>query len=195
MSFFPEGYDPQGEILGALDLCEMDTPDGPMRFMIGADGVFTDVNGNKWCGTQLASVSSLESALEGRAPEGSITLSYFQDPEADDLISEVKALGVDYIKGRAIRFFFQPIGSMAELYQPKHPPKQWMQRTMRSLRFSASGAQDRSISLGFEAWTEKRRAAGRLVMNTEGHARLTGAPNPSLKFAPTTAFEEEKLFG
>jgi hypothetical protein len=179
MSFFPEGYDPQGEILGALDLCEMDTPDGPMRFMIGADGVFTDVNGNKWYGTQLASVSSLESALEGRAPEGSITLSYFQD----------------YIKGRAIRFFFQPIGSMAELYQPKHPPKQWMQRTMRSLRFSASGAQDRSISLGFEAWTEKRRAAGRLVMNTEGHARLTGAPNPSLKFAPTTAFEEEKLFG
>ena len=195
MSFFPEGYDPQGEILGALDLCEMDTPDGPMRFMIGADGIFTDVNGHKWYGTQLASVSALESALEGRAPEGSITLSYFQDPEADDLISEVKALGVDYIRGRAIRFFFQPIGSMAELYKPKHPPKQWLQRTMRSLRFSASGAQDRSISLGFEAWTEKRRAAGRLVMNTEGHAKLIGAPNPSLKYAPTTAFEEEKLFG
>ena len=195
MSFFPEGYDPQGEILGALDLCEMDTPDGPMRFMIGADGIFTDVNGHKWYGTQLASVSALESALEGRAPEGSITLSYFQDPEADDLISEVKALGVDYIRGRAIRFFFQPIGSMAELFKPKHPPKQWMQRTMRSLRFSASGAQDRSISLGFEAWTEKRRGARRIVMNTEGHAKLTGAPNPSLKYAPTTAFEEEKLFG
>ncbi len=195
MSFFPSDYDPQGEIIGALDLCEIDTPDGPQRFIIGADGVFTDVNENKWYGTQLASVSSLESALEGRAPEGSITLSYFQDPDADDLISEVKALGIDYVKARAIRFFFQPIGSMAELYKPKRPPRQWMQRTMRSLHFKSSGAQDRSISLGFEAWTEKRRAARRIVMNTEGHAKLIGEANPSLSFAPTSAFEEEKLFG
>lgn len=195
MSFFPKGYNPQGEILGALDLCELDTPDGPARFIIGADGVFTDVDGNKWYGTQLASVTSLESALEGRAPEGSITLSYFQDPDADDLIAQIKALGSDYIKGQPIRFYFQPIGSQAELYNPKVAPIQWMQRTQRSLTYRFSGAQDRSIVLGFEAWTENRRAARRTVMNTEGHAKLIGEKNPSLKYMPTTGSKEWLLFG
>lgn len=195
MTFFPADYDPLGEILGGFDLCEIDTPDGPTRFLIGADGVFRDVNGNEWYGTQLASVSSLESALEGRAPEGSITLSYFQDPEADDLIAQVKELGLDYIKGRSIKFFFQPISSLAEQQNPKVAPLQWMQRTSRSLRYRYSGAQDRSIVLGFEAWTEHRRAARRTVMNTEGHAKLIGEANPSLRYMPTTSYEEELLFG
>lgn len=195
MSFFPEGFDPGGTLKGGLDLCAIETPDGPARFIIGTDGVFVDVNGDQWFGTQLASVSSLGSALDGQAPEGSVTLSFFQDPDADDLIAQVKALGFAYIAGRKITFYVQPCASIEEFYAPKVAPVQWMQRTMRSLTFGVSGAQDRSITLGFEAWTENRRAARRIVLNTEGHAKLIGHENPSLKHMPTTDFEEEKLFG
>ena len=45
MSFFPEGFDPGGTLKGGLDLCAIETPDGPARFIIGTDGVFVDVNG------------------------------------------------------------------------------------------------------------------------------------------------------
>lgn len=195
MSFFPDGYSRQDDVLGVLDLCEIDTPDGPARFIIGTDGIFTDINGNQWVGTQLASVSSLASALDGQAPEGSLTLSFFQDPEAADLIAQVKELGLDYIKGRTITFYIQPITSQAEFYAPTMAPVQWMQRIMRTLVFSASGAQDRSISVTFEAWSENRKAARRTILNTEGHAKLIGEANPSLEFMPTDDFEEEKLFG
>ncbi|GHF71211.1 hypothetical protein [Seohaeicola zhoushanensis] len=195
MSFFPSDLDRAGAILGALDLCEIDTVDGPARFMIGADGVFIDVLGRQWYGSQLASVSSLESAIGGKAPEGSITLSFFQDPNAVDLVAQVRALGLDYVRDRDVTFFIQPIGSHAEFYAPTRAPIQWLRRTARSLTFSASGAQDRSITLAFEAWSENRRAARRIVLNTEGHAKLIGQPNPSLEFIPTSDFEEEKLFG
>ena len=195
MSFFPDGYGWRDDVLAVLDLCEIDTPDGPARFIIGTDGVFTDVNGNKWYGTQLANVSSLGSAIGGEAPEGSLTLSFFQDPDADDLIAQVKELGLDYIKGRPITFFLQPINSHPEFQAPSVPPIQWVQRTMRKLVFTANGAQDRSISVTFEAWSEDRRGARRIVLNSEGHAQLIGEANPSLEFMPTTDFQDVKLFG
>ncbi|WP_245597408.1 hypothetical protein [Leisingera caerulea] len=157
--------------------------------------MFTDINGDKWFGTQLASVSSLASALDGQAPEGSLTLSFFQDPDADNLIAQVKELGLQYIKGRPITFYIQPINSQSEFYAPAVAPVQWLQRTMRTLVFRESGAQDRSISVTFEAWSENRRASRRIILNTEGHAKLIGEENPSLEFMPTDDFEEEKLFG
>ena len=66
---------------------------------------------------------------------------------------------------------------------------------MRRLTLTASGARDRRITLGFEPWTEDRRAARRIALNTEGHAKLTGSASPSLSFMPTETFEEEALFG
>ncbi|MFC4668929.1 hypothetical protein ACFO5X_10220 [Seohaeicola nanhaiensis] len=195
MSFFPSESYRRGDIIGGLDLCEIDTAGGPARFIIGADGVFTDVNGNTWVGSSLGSVSSLGSAIGGEAPEGSMTLSFFQDPRAPDLVAQVKALGLDYIRDRPVTFYIQPFATMEELYAPVCPPLRWLRRIARSLTFSANGAQDRSITLSFEAWSEKRRAARRIALNTEGHARLIGEPNPSLEHIPTTDFEEEKLFG
>lgn len=195
MSFFPDSFDPRDPILGGLDLCEMDTQDGPARFMIGADGLFTDKRGRQWAGSQLIAVSSLGAAIGGAAPEGSITLSYFQDPNADDLAAQVRALGVQYVAGRPIRFYFQPIRSHAEFYAPELAPIRWMQRTMRTITIRATGAQNRSITLGFEAWAEDRRAARRIVMNTTGHAQLIGRANPSLSFIPTNDLQDEKLYG
>lgn len=161
MSFFPPDFDPTADVVGLLDLCEIDTPDGPARFIIGSDGVFTDTNGNQWWGSQLIGAQSLASALNGDAPAGSVTLAFFQDPDAPSLISEVRALGLDYIKDRPITFYVQPLMDMGEMYAPATPPIQWMQRTMKTLTFSFNGAQDRSITVGFEAWAEDRRAARR----------------------------------
>lgn len=195
MSFFPSEEYRSAAIMGGLDLCEVDTLGGPVRFMIGADGVFTDVNGNQWFGSQLGSVSSLGSAIGGQAPEGSLSLSFFQDPDADNLVGQVKALGLEYVADLPVTFYVYPVLSHAEFLAPTIAPIQWLRRTSRSLTYSATGAQDRSITLGFEAWSEKRRAARRIVLNTEGHERLSGSPNPSLEHMPTTNFEEEKLFG
>ncbi len=195
MTFFPADFDPIADVVGLIELCEIDTPDGPARFIVGTDGVFTDLDGNQWWGSQLIGVGSMASALNGSAPAGSATLSFFQDPDAEDLISQVRELGVEYIEGRPIRFYIQPLRNVGEMNAPASPPVQWVQRTMRTLTFTANGAQDRSIGVGFEAWSENRRAARRIIMNTEGHAQLLGRENPSYEFAPTSDFEEEKMFG
>ena len=195
MSFFPTSYDPRDDVIAVLDLAEIDTPDGPARFIIGTDGVFTDTDGNQWVGSQLVQVSSMQSALDGTAPAGSITLSFFQDPNADSLISQIKELGADYFCGLYGRLGRSVSHSLPEFQAPTFAPIQWMQRTMRTLTFTAGGGQDRSITISFEAWAENRRAARRIVLNTEGHAQLIGEANSSLEFIPTVDFEEEKLFG
>lgn len=195
MSFFPAGFDPRDPHIRLFDLAEIDTPDGPARFMMGADGIFTDINGNQWVGSQLITAGSVEAALGGIAAEGSLTFSFFQDPLAPDLIAEIKAQGADYVAGRTVRFFIQPISSAEQMYAPAVPPIQWMRRTMRTLTFSAEGAQGRSITVTFEAWTEQRKGSRRIILNTQGHSQLIGEENPSLQFIPTTNFQEEKLFG
>lgn len=195
MSFFPADFDPRDEVIAVLDLVEIDTTEGAYRFLIGTDGVFRDSAGNEWWGSALASVSGLESAINGVAPEGQIVMSFFQDPSMPDLIAEMKDQGVDYIAGQEIRFFLQPIRSQAEFRAPTTPPVQWMTRIMRQLTYTFSGAQNRQIGVSFETWAEHRKSARRIVLNTEGHEALTGSANPSLEFIPTVNFEEEKLFG
>lgn len=195
MSFFPKSYNPRDDAIAMLDLAEIETPDGQARFMIGTDGLFTDINGKVWHGSQMINVSSMQAAIGGAAPEGSISLSYFQDPDADNLIGKIRELGADYVAGRAIRFYFQTIRSQAEFVAPTIPPLLWSTRTMRTIKTTCKGAQDRSITLSFEAWTENRRVARRIIMNTEGHAKLIGEANPSLSMIPTSDFEEENLFG
>lgn len=195
MTLSIEGFDPRDDVVGVFDLVNINTPDGDFGFLMGTDGIFTDVNGKKWVGSTILSVSRLQSAIDGVAPAGSVGMSFFQDPDQVDVIAEIKALGVDYLNGRSITFYWQPFRSQEEFYAPDLPPQQWLQRTMRTLTFKANGALDRSISVGFESWSEDRKAARRIALNTEGHALLTGSPNPSLEFMPTSDFEEEKLFG
>ena len=195
MAFFPESFDPRDPIIAMLGLCELDTPDGVVRVMIGQDGVFRDVSGNEWIGSQLVALSNLQSAIDGIAPQGSLTLSFFQDPDAAPLISQIKELGADYVNGRAIRFYVQPLNSFAELYAPTVAPILHASRIMRQVTFSATGAQDRSISVSFESWSESRRAARRIVMNTEGHAAILGESNPSLEFMPNKDWKVDLLFG
>ena len=195
MAFFPETFNPRDPVIAGLDLCALDTPDGTIRLMIGQDGQFTDLDGNVWTGSQLVGLSSLQSAIDGIAPAGSLTLSFFQDPDAPALISQIRELGADYVNGYAIRFYVQPLNSFADFYAPTIAPLMHTTRVMRTVSFAATGAQDRSISVSFEAWSADRRSARRLIMNTEGHAALIGEANPSLEFMPTSDWQEEKLFG
>ncbi|MGR3452874.1 hypothetical protein [Pseudooceanicola sp.] len=188
-------WNPRDAVVGVLDLCNINTPDGDFGFLLGQDGIFTDVNGKRWYGSTLISVPKLQSAIDGIAPAGTIDLTFIQDPSMPDLVDQVKELGLEYLDGRPITFWIQPIRSMAELQAPVLAPHLHLTRTMRSLTFTASGARDRRITLGFEPWTEDRRAARRIALNTEGHAKLTGTANPSLTFMPTENFEEEALFG
>ncbi|MAY85583.1 MAG: hypothetical protein CML02_02495 [Pseudooceanicola sp.] len=188
-------FDLRDDVIGILDLVNLDTPDGEFGFLLGVDGVFTDVTGKAWVGSTALGSDRLQSAINGVAPEGRIAFSFFQDPQQPDLVEQVKALGIGYLTGRAISFWYQPISSVAELNAPVLPPRKWLTRTIRTLSVRANGARDRTLSLGFEAWTEDRRAARRITLDTRGHAQLIGAANPSLEFRPTSDFTEEKLFG
>lgn len=195
MAFFPAEFNPRDPVIYMLGLVKLETPDGPVRLLMGQDGQFTGRNGNVWYGSQLVSLSTLQSAIDGVAPSGSLTLSYFQDPDAPALISQIRELGADYLNGYEIKFYVQPLLSPSEFYAPTLAPILHTTRVMRTVSFAATGAQDRSISVSFEAWSEKRRASRRLVLNTEGHQTLTGTANPSLEFMPTSDWTEEKLFG
>ncbi|MDO6587697.1 hypothetical protein Q4543_19480 [Salipiger sp. 1_MG-2023] len=195
MSFFPSTFDPRDDRIGILDLMSIDTADGVVRLIIGTDAVFTDTLGRKWYGSQMFSVESMESAINGVAPAGTATLAYFQDPAAGSLITSLREQGADYIDGENVDFFVQPLCHMGEFYRPSIAPLQWCRRTARTLTFSLSGAVERSISMGFEAWSEGRRTARRIAINTEGHATLLGGvANPSLEFKPSTDFQRNPMF-
>lgn len=195
MSLIPAGIDPDAEVLFALNLAAVDTPDGIFRFLVGTDGVFRDVEGHEWAGCQLLQPSDDEFAIGGAAPSGSLTLAWFQDPSAPDLIAQVRELGAAYVAGRPITFYVQWCTTLEEMYAPTLPPVQVMRRTMREITWRLDGAQGRSLTLAYESAFDHRRGARRMVYNTDDHTRLIAAANPSLQFIPQDNFQAQKLFG
>lgn len=190
MSFYDD------DVLARLLLIEIDVGPQQHRFLAGIDGVFTDINKNQWVGSTLLNKPEMASVIGGNAPSGSLTVSYFQPQNGDDLIDQIQALGDDYVFGKPIRFYVQKLYTYEELWAPTVAPELRYTRTMRTLSFGASGAETRTITLTFESWTEDRRAVRRIAYNTEGHAKLLGGTaNPSLTYMPTSLQEEEKLFG
>jgi hypothetical protein len=181
-------------VVGQLDLVEIDTPDGVFRFLLGVDGVFVDINGNQWIGSQILGVGEMDLSINGSAPELQLTLSFFQDPDAPDLMREVSAPGVDYIEGREVRLFVQDLFSTNDLYAPIVAPELFATRIARRIGFSMGGPRDRTITLHCESVSEDRRSARRLQLDRRGHEALIGAENPSLEFMPTTDWEEEKIW-
>lgn len=195
MSLFPAGFDASADLVGALELVEIDTPDGAFGFMTSIDGRFTSTDGRIWTGSTLIGAERLDMSPGGRAPEGKLTLSFFQDPLAPDLIGQVRALGADYVRGRPISFLVQPLLDHADLCQPQVAPIPIATRRMTALSFAADGAIARAITLSFEGIFAGRNTARRWSYTTEDHARIVGAPNPSLHYMPTDTFQQEKLFG
>lgn len=195
MSFWPAGYDPRAEIIGVLDLVAIDAPSGPARFMVGQEGRFRDAAGNHWWGSQLVSADPLEWSRDGTAPAGALTLSYFQDPAAPELIDELRESGDDVLRGRKVEFFVQPLGRVEDFYAPQHMPVLVATRTAGALRFSAEGDVVRHLQLSIEGSMAPRRAARGLYYTVADHEALIGETNPSLTYMPTDARQEETLFG
>lgn len=187
-------YDFRQEVIGRLELVNINTPDGDFGFMVGTDGVFKDINGKLWYGSTLIQAGEQQYSYSGNAPAGELTLSFIQDPDQPDLINQIRELGNGYIKDRNITFFVQPITAMADFYNPTMPPQLVLTRTMKTLRFTAQGLQNRQISLTFEtAWVDRKKGR-RFVYNTADHSSAIGYFNPSLEFIPTVDFQEQKLF-
>ncbi|WP_322895173.1 MULTISPECIES: hypothetical protein [unclassified Yoonia] len=195
MSVFGAGFDPRDQILGFLGLIEIDTPDGPARYMVAAEGIFRDIDGRAWVGSQLLQGTELEWSRGGDAPEGELSMSYFQDPDAADLISKVRALGAGYLEGRKVRYYVQPIRTMSDFYAPGLPMILYATRTAGVVKYTFNGDISRRISLSVESIFAGRRAARSRFYTVEDHSRLVGSPNPSLQFMPLESREEEALFG
>jgi hypothetical protein len=195
VTFWPVGIDPREQVFGFLRLASIDAPSGLARFMIGQDGVFTDTTGNAWVGSQLIEASELELPRDATAPEGQLTLSYFQDPDAPDLIDQLRASGDAAIRGSVVRFYIQPITSHEEFYRPTRPPILRAVRVATSLTFSAQGDTVRQISLRIEGPFAARQQRRGWVYSVNDHSALVGAANPSLQYMPQISQQLEKLYG
>lgn len=192
--WLPRGVDPDGEVVAVLSLAELDTPDGPARFMVGAQGRFVSVDGREWWGSGLIGLDQVENGLGGTAPAGRATLSFFQDPDAPDILADVRQLGMDWLNGYAIRLYLQVLRDEEDFTAPSLPPFLHQTRTMRALDLTADGPLLRVATLEFEAVTEGRRHRRGYFYTTEDHAALIGRPNPSLSLMPTSDIAEEPLF-
>lgn len=198
MSFFPAGFDPRADVVGLLQLVNVNTPDGDFGFMLGIDGRFVDLNGKEWWGTVLVDSPEVEMSINGIAPSGQLTLAWFADPtqigpEAT-LINEIKELGADYIKGRSLTFYVQPFTDLSQIWAPVIAPIPFAEMEMQSIGFSKAGSFDRSISLTWEGAYKGRNSARGYYYTTTDHAKLIGAANPSLTYAPMDGRQLEKLF-
>ena len=185
----------RADIVGLIELVELDTTEGVARFILNEDGFFTDANGNRWAGSKLITVSEVEYSVNGSAPAVELTFSFIQDPDADDLVSAVRAMGVGAVKGRAANFYIQYLGSFAEFYKPVFQPMKITSRTMINLGYGYDGPQIRSLSLTVEGPFNLRSKPIGARYNTADHSRRVGHDNPSLEFMPYTTFDEQPLFG
>lgn len=198
MSFFPPGFDARADVLGVLDLVSIDTPDGPARFMLGNDGRYRDSAGNDWWGSRLLGASDVQFALQGTAPSAELTLAFDDETAAGApaLIGQLRDLGSDYVRGRAVTFLVVPWTDPDQLLAPVLAPIPFAIRRASAIRFGMQGDMVRQIGLTIEGVGIGRNTARGWVYNTADHARLVGAPNPSLQYIPTDLYQrpDERVF-
>lgn len=197
MSLFPSGFDPRDEITGLIDLVEIDAVSGVARFMIGTDGVFRDSLGRSWYGSQVIGCSGYDWSRGASAEDGSLSMTYFQDPAAASLIDDLRASGDINVAGRAVRFYLQPLAGVAGFYAPTWPPVLVATKVGRSVSYSAEGDTIRRLTLSFEGAMQHRRRKRGFYYTALDHNRLLGnpeTPNPSLEFVPIDGRADEPLF-
>lgn len=192
--WLPTGLDPDAEVAGVMTLAELDTPDGPARFIVGAQGRFVSIDGRVWWGSALIALEDIENGRGGTAPAGRATVSYFQDPGALDIAAEIKDRGVAWLSGRPLRLYLQCLLGGEDFTAPSLPPLLHQTRVMRRLEITADGPLRRTLALEFEGPAEVRRNKRGYFYTTDDHAALIGAPNVSLSLMPMTDVAEEPLF-
>lgn len=191
----PDDYDLNADVVGLLDLVELDTTAGLVRLILNEDARFVDVNGHEWLGSKLISVSEVEFSVNGTAPAVQLNLSFIQDPDAEDLTAAVKEYGVGAVKGRSASFYVQYIGEFKEFYAPVFEPQLLTRREMSNLDYSFEGPQTRMLSLTVEGPFNLRARPVGGRYNTADHSRRCGYDNPSLEFMPNNNSDTQSLFG
>lgn len=194
MTLNPE-YDFRADVISVLDLVALDTTEGMVRLWLGEDGFFTDTDGNVWTGSKLLTMGEVEYSINGSAPTITLGFSFIQDPDSEDLVAAVSALGVAAVKGRPAYFYIQYLRSLNEFYKPFYAPDLITQRVMTNIDYVFDGPQIRGLSLTVEAAFNLRSKAPGGRYNTVDHSRRVGSDNPSLEFMPTNGFDDEPLFG
>lgn len=192
----PSNYELNAEVVGVLDLVEIDTTEGVLNFVVGDDAKFTDVTGKIWYGSKLISVSETEFSINGTAPSVQLSFTFIQDPDTPDLIQIVKDLGgVSTVKGRLAKFYLQYIGEYKQIFAPVFAPQLLTQRVMYNLDYAFEGPQVRTLTLTVEGPfnLRSRPVGGRY--NTADHSRRVGSSNMSLEFMPNNASDTQTLFG
>ena len=82
----------------------------------------------------------------------------------------------------------------AKLWAPVLAPIPRGAYEMTSIGFSLVGTTTRTLSLSWEGAFAGRNTARGYHYTTEDHAKLIGAANPSLTYAPMDGRQTEKLF-
>lgn len=185
------------EIAGIIELLELETSEGTLRFVVGDDGQFTDMSGNIWTGSKLISLSEIDQSINGTAPTLEASFAFIQDPDEPDLIEQIKRLGgAATIKGRTAKVYEQLLTRHEEFFAPASSPELITQRRMENLTFTIDGPQQRTLSVTMEGPFALRSKPSFGVYNTADHATLIGvSENPSLEFMPKDAIDEQAFFG
>lgn len=195
----PSAYNARAERVGFLTLVEIDSTEGIFNFLLGTDGWFQSTDGKKWIGSRLISASEIELSVNGTAPGIELSLTFIQDPDQPDLVSEVRALGSDIVRGRPCRLYIQYMEAIEEFYKPVYAPQLITQRTMMNMSYHFEGPQIRRLSLQVEGPFNLRSKPVGGRYNTADHSRRIGLPpgtiNPSLEFMPVHGVDEQTLFG
>lgn len=183
------------EVVAFLRLVEINTTEGPFRFILGTDGAFTDSAGHEWIGSTILSGSENTMVIGDTAPRGSLTVRFMQDPSLPDIVAQMKELGADYVARKPVRFFLQRFFDLSEVGAPVEPPVLLFTRQATGLTFNLEGPATRAITLSYEGIGASGNMQRRMVYNTTDHARLIGRENPSLQYIPQAEDTLAPLFG
>lgn len=175
-------------------LLELDTSEGFLRFMFGADAYFEDVNGNRWIGSTLVKSGSVESVNNATAPTWEASFSYVHDPDLTDPMAIIRSFGLAAIDGRKARLFFQYWGQVEEMFSPIHAPILIATYTMRRLVYDKQGPRTRMVSVICEGpWALRGKPANGRYTDADQRRRADG--DASLEFMPVSGWDETPLFG
>jgi hypothetical protein len=195
MTTVPDSWELGAEVVGGVVLAELDCDGATLRFIIGDEGWFDDVNGNRWVGSKMLSAEPIDFSTSGDAPSMKMTFSYIFDPDSDDLITLVREYGVAAVRNREARFYFQYFARYEELLKPVWEPRLLATRRMLSLNYVIEGPKSRAVSVLMEGPFDLRSKPVNGRYTGADHRRRTGLDEPSLDLMPTNSFDEESLFG
>lgn len=192
----PEGVATElgAEAVGRFVLFDIDATEGHVRLLLGENGLFDDINGNRWYGSKLLSMGDVEIPRNGEAPSFQVQCSYTYDPDRDDLVSAVRQYGVSSVDGRPAILYFQYLGRHEEMFAPIWQPIRVATYTMRKLIYSFDGPQTRRLTLLCEGGNPLRGMpkSGRYT-DADQQRRFTG--DTSLEDMPKDGWDEQPLFG